>query len=467
VISPLLVQTIYAELLERCANAAFSEAFPEKGTFTSKSVRDRKYWYFQTTTPSGRVQRYVGPETPDLLDRIARHRQERHDERERGTMVSTLLRLGMPRPDFAIGRVVAALAGAGVFRLRSVLVGTVAFQTYSATLGEKLIAQTARARSTTRKSGHTRDPYYTEDIDIAQFTDISILVADHVSPVLDILREVDDTFRAIPHATRGRQATKYQAESGLRVDFLTPNRGPDSDEPRRLASLQTDAQPLRFLDFLVYDPEPAVVLHGGGVYVSVPRPERYALHKLIISQRRREDTVKRDKDIQQAAALLAVLAEKRPHELRGAWEEAVGRGKAWRDLLGRGLAQVLGEIREGTLKAVNERRQVIPDLNLTFQNPPARYDFDRDIVAFEGAANGDLVECAISREALEDHFGADELDAEGRLEVFRRNRSLIERLAREKFLTWPIDKPNSVLIGTIELPDLMRALPVATRRRRR
>src|SRR5262249_5900712 len=161
------------------------------------------------------------------------------------------------------------------------------------------------------------------------------------------------------------------------------------------------------------------------------------------------------KDIQQAAALLAVLAEKRPYELRGAWEEAVGRGKAWRELLGRGLARVLGEVRDRTLKAVNEVRQVIPELDLTFQNPPARYDFDRDIAAFEGIANGEPIECAISREALEDHFGADdELDVEGRLEVFRRNRSLIEQLAREKFLTWPVEKPNSTLIGTLELPDL-------------
>jgi hypothetical protein len=59
--------------------------------------------------------------------------------------------------------------------------------------------------------------------------------------------------------------------------------GPDSDTPRMLPALKTNAQPLRFLDFLIRDPAPAVVLHGSGIYVHVPAPERYAVHKLILS----------------------------------------------------------------------------------------------------------------------------------------------------------------------------------------
>jgi hypothetical protein len=113
----------------------------------------------------------------------------------------------------------------------------------------------------------------------------------------------------------------------LRVDFLTPNRRRDTDEPRSLPALGTDAQPLRFLDFLIRDPEPAVLLHGTGVLVSVPAPQRFALHKLIVALRRREGDPKRDKDIFQAQALLNALADRRPHELRDAWREAFGRGK--------------------------------------------------------------------------------------------------------------------------------------------
>ena len=45
-------------------------------------------------------------------------------------------------------------------------------------------------------------------------------------------------------------------------------------------------------------------------------PERYAVHKLIVSRRRKEGAAKRDKDTQQAQALLNILADKRPHELK-------------------------------------------------------------------------------------------------------------------------------------------------------
>jgi hypothetical protein len=125
----LIKQTTYAELLDRCANAAFSEAFAEEGTFIAKTVKERRYWYFQSGAGESRTQRYVGPETPELLDRITRHRELRDDIRERRALVSTLVRsFGHTRPIPEIGNIIAALATAGVFRLRGVLVGTVAFQ---------------------------------------------------------------------------------------------------------------------------------------------------------------------------------------------------------------------------------------------------------------------------------------------------------------------------------------------------
>ena len=113
--------------------------------------------------------------------------------------------------------------------------------------------------------------------------------------MLDVLKEADKTFHAVPTIHKGH-ITSYAAKGGLRVDFLTPNEGADIDVPQPLPALQTDAQPLRFLDFLIYEPEPAVILHGAGIYVTVPSPQRYAIHKLIISRRRPEGTAKRNKD---------------------------------------------------------------------------------------------------------------------------------------------------------------------------
>lgn len=314
----LQVQTIYAELLERTAAGAFAEAFPEEGNFVRKTLKGRSYWYFQATTPDGRVQRYVGPETPELLERISRHKNLRNDVRERRTLVSTLVRsLGIPPPLAEIGDIVQALAGAGVFRLRGVLVGTVAYQIYPAMLGARLSGVAFR----------------TDDVDIAQFREVSVAVGDATPPILDVLRSIDKTFRPIPHMSDGRKVTRYQGRGQLRVDFLTPNRGKDSSTPRTLPALRTNAEPLRFLDFLIRDAEPAVVLHGAGIYVSVPPPQHYAVHKLIVARRRAAGSAKQEKDLKQAESLIEVLAEKRPYDLRDAWNEAQGRGAAWRKLL--------------------------------------------------------------------------------------------------------------------------------------
>lgn len=326
----LVLQTTYAELLERSATAAFDASFTSGGAFTHKTINGRRYWYFQSTVEGVRSQRYVGPETPELLERITHHKEALDDERERRSLVSTLVRsFGMPQPIPEIGAIVEALAKAGVFRLRGVLIGTVAYQTYSAMLGTKLPLAALQ----------------TGDVDIAQFRNVSVAVEDRTPPVLDVLKQADQSFRAVP-TLHGQQVTSYRAKGGFRVDFLTPNEGPDSDKPQRLPALQTDAQALRFLDFLISDPEPAALLYGAGVHVNVPAPQRYAVHKLIVSRRRPEGAAKRDKDLRQAEALLVVLLQKRPHDLKAAWDEAYKRGKEWRKLLLEGAAQLNAQLQE-------------------------------------------------------------------------------------------------------------------------
>jgi hypothetical protein len=160
-----------------------------------------------------------------------------------------------------------------------------------------------------------------------------------------VLRGVDPRFRAIPHHSHSGRSVSFTNER-VRLDFLTPNRGPDTETPAKVTALGVDAQPLRFLDFLIRSPEPAVVLHGPGVPVCVPSPERYAVHKLIVARRRPLGAAKSDKDLRQAAMLIDVLAEKRPFELRVAWDEAAGRGRKWAKLLDEGLALLDPRIRD-------------------------------------------------------------------------------------------------------------------------
>jgi hypothetical protein len=327
---PLLTQTTYAELLQRSEIAAFEQAFPEEGSFVPKLDKGRRYWYFQFRESDARKQRYVGPETPELLDRIAAHRQARQDYKERRSLVSTLIRsAGMPAPIRPAGEVIEALARQGVFRLRAVLVGTLAYQCYPAMLGLKLPHMLLQ----------------TNDVDLAQFTQVSIAVGEQMPPMRDMLRQVDASFRELPSMRDRQGAVSYVAKGDLKVEFLTPNRGPDTDEPMELPALKTRAQPLRFLDYLIYRAVPAVLLHGAGVLVNVPLPERFAVHKLILSRRRSVATAKADKDLGQAAALIGVLAEHRPEDLREALEEASERGPTWRQLLEAGRARLPEKIR--------------------------------------------------------------------------------------------------------------------------
>jgi hypothetical protein len=223
-----------------------------------------------------------------------------------------------PRRIRSPGEVLAALADAGVFRLRAVVVGTVAYQTYSGLLGLRLTGANT----------------VTGDLDIAQFRAVSVALGDAVDvPFEEILRRVDARFRAIPARTDPRRATQYALGDRFRVDVLAPNTGRERDLALSLPALRTDAQPLRFLDFLLFEEESAVALHDAGVLVNVPAPERYALHKLLVSQRRletRQGQAKAPKDLAQAAALIEALEGARPHRLEERWRELSERGRAWR-----------------------------------------------------------------------------------------------------------------------------------------
>jgi hypothetical protein len=304
-------------------------------------VKGHHYWYFVASGagPDGRrAQKYVGPDSPELQERIARHGQAKAAWRERRQMVTVLRRAGLPSPDDRTGELLTALARAGVFRLRACLVGTVAFQCYAGLLGVRLPNAAVR----------------TGDLDLAQFHSVSVAIAEdeRTPPLLDVLRSVDPSFHEIAYAMDARLVAAYAGEGGYRVEVLVPNRGPDRDEPQPLPAIGAMAVPLRFLDFLIYDAVPAVLLHDGGVLVNVPRPERYALHKLIVSRRRREGAAKIDKDLAQAETLLDVLAERRKADLRDAWEEMRERGPKWRRLADEALESVDAGVRERFLAVV-------------------------------------------------------------------------------------------------------------------
>jgi hypothetical protein len=331
---PLPLHTSYAELVERGWLARLAEDFPANGHFYRQEHKGRGYWYFRQPDGTGRrKQRYVGPDNDDLRRQIEKHRDTKADFRERRTMVQALLAAGLPAPEPLTGRLIEALADAGVFRLRAVLVGTVAFQTYGGLIGKVFPGASNQ----------------TADLDLAQFADLSVAIDDQIDlPLLEILQKVDPRFQPVPRLKRGQGSTSYSAGDRYRVDLLAPNRGPERDAPLDLKALKSSAQPMRFLDFLIYREVKAIVLFGGGIPVNVPAPERYALHKLIVSRRRHataDSQAKARKDLLQAELLLEVLLEQRPYELRDAWAELLDRGPTWRQLAQEGLGLVKPEVR--------------------------------------------------------------------------------------------------------------------------
>ena len=318
---PGSVQTAYRDLLELCQTAAFEDAFPEAGTFAKKTVKGRRYWYFRV---QGK-ERYVGPESDDLLKRIETHRKQRSDERQRRTIVAMLKSAGLPSPTPQLGEILRTLARAGVFRLRACVVGTQAYGCYAGILGLRLPGGSLA----------------TQDLDIAQFRSISVAISEdeRLGALIEVLRQADPSFRPLSKALGEGKPVAYVNSRKYKVEVLTPNRGPDRDDAMQLPAIGSYAHPFRFLDFLIYDAIPAVVLHGPGVLVNVPAPERYAVHKLIVSYRRQKDAAKVMKDRAQAAQLISALWEYQQGEIRRAFDEAARRGEAWRDALSHSIPE--------------------------------------------------------------------------------------------------------------------------------
>ncbi len=331
---PLVIQTRYAELVDLLRAQAASD-FPAGSTFRKREISGKSYWYVQEPTgPAGRPpERYVGPDSPELAAAIERGQAAKADADARKAIIRSLKAAGLPEPDAITASVLESLAEAGAFRLRGVVVGTVAFQTYAGLLGIKLPGAAVR----------------TGDVDIAQDYGVAVAIDDAVdAPFLEILRHVDKRFSPVPHVSSPTAATTYARPGGYRVDVLTTNRGRDRDQPVALPSLKTDAAPLRFLDFLLKETVQAAVLSKTGVLVNVPAPERYAVHKLIVATMRQktgESAAKADKDIAQAAALIeAFSAKRRLDEFRDALREAKRRGAGWRERIASGVNRLPEEI---------------------------------------------------------------------------------------------------------------------------
>ncbi len=312
-------ETLVSDLRQRSIDAMFDAQFPENGSFVRRTAGGRDYFYYvgyvraSDGGAAGRqYSKYVGPaDDPAIVAQVSGFGTIKSGHRERRDIVRALRGIGLSTPPRFVGEVVEALWKAGVFRLRGVLVGTAAFQTYEASMGVRF--PTA--------------PTMTGDVDIAQFRSISVAVDDTTDPLLDSLRAIDPSFEPLPHQTHRSRVVAFRNAKDFRVEFLSPHTGgmEQAREPFRMPSLnEAAAQPLRYLDFLIHKPERSVLLHGGGLPVLVPSPDRFCVHKLVVSQRRVPQSAdKARKDLQQASLLIEAAEETRVlGDFGHAWLEA-------------------------------------------------------------------------------------------------------------------------------------------------
>ena len=104
---------------------------------------------------------------------------------------------------------------------------------------------------------------------------------------------------------KGDEGYTVLAHPDLILEFLLSARGREPQKPRRVDKLGIVPQPLRFMDLLAKD---TIRVAFDDVEVTVPHPASFALQKLFIARRRKQEE-KAEKDRNQAVAVLNALRE--------------------------------------------------------------------------------------------------------------------------------------------------------------
>lgn len=328
----ITTQTAYAELLEQLLTLEAQRSIGHApGVFVTKAIKGRPYYYFQYSMPGGITrQAYIGPKSDALDAVVARFQSERdalREDRERIEELTAILRAGgAAAPDAASARVLAGLADAGIFKLGGVLVGTHAFLALGNLLGVRWEGASAR----------------TEDVDIAVERVLEVAVP---AAELDIPRAIETLemgFLPVPAFSPRDPSTSFKVRGrGLRVDLVTPGDRARLERPVYVRRLNAAAAPVRYLELILEETQPAAIVSGGGVLVTIPHPARFTVLKLLDAQDRSSAfQAKTDKDVAQAVQLIEALETQRPGDLRVAWRAASRRGKGWASALGRAVRLV-------------------------------------------------------------------------------------------------------------------------------
>jgi len=324
---PQTTQLLYAELLQQCAIALPSQ----RGiSFVTKHISGHRYWYMELVVGSTKRQYSLGRDSDELRTKVDKQKalfaQAAPDMKQREKLVAMLNSGGAFTPGISDGRVLEVLAQAGTFLAGGMLVGSHAFNTYSNMLG---VSWGSAAMQT-------------QDMDLASYRQVEVAMRRDAPDVKSILLECGMGFFEVPALNRKSPSTSFKLRGeDFHVELLTPLHGPDTHKPVQLPHFNSYAHPMRFLEYLLEDSQGAAVPFRSGVLVNVPDPARFAVHKLVVSQRRPvAQQVKVKKDIQQANELLDVLLEDRPGDVWIALDAARAMPEKFQSQLSRGIERL-------------------------------------------------------------------------------------------------------------------------------
>ena len=329
---PNSVSVQYSELMQNCVRPVSDGS---NLSFKYKTINGKRYWYLYIGLGKTRREHYLGAETQELLDQIEREKAlwvaDDDDRQLRRRLVDMLIAGGMSRLSVDEGKVLALLERNGVFLAGAVLVGTLAFRAYANMLGVTWKEDTG-----------------TQDVDIGADKRYLRALPRPKNPI-DLEQLILDSglgYVPVPTLNAKEPSTSFRIRNrDFRIDALAPVRGQESARPIRLDAFQTHATPLRHLDFLLEDFQPAVLLYQHGVLVNVPPPGRFAVHMCAVSQKRSiAFASKTQKDLRQAEQVFEALLDIRPSEISLALDAAHAQGTKFADLLEKGLDRIDPEL---------------------------------------------------------------------------------------------------------------------------
>ena len=239
--------------------------------------------------------------TPDADAAAARLRARIGEMKELVPSLRLLGREGFNLVDSKTYATLASLRNHHVFAAGGMLIGSHAYGALLNRLGIRAAA------------------YATEDIDIARREALALETPPEEG-FLQMLCDSGIKFVEVPDLDRKKPATSFKqpGRSRFHVDLLVPSRD-ESFPIVPVPELKAHATGLPYLAYLLAESQMAMLAaREGACAVRIPLPERFAIHKLLVSRLRTGREAKSQKDIQQAAVLCAALAETHPGALESA-----------------------------------------------------------------------------------------------------------------------------------------------------